>query len=67
VWSSCSAAGMGEAEALDGGEARDTVLLPAELSDDLMLDLFDPPQEADPTWWDYDMTPWDYLFPQIPF
>lgn len=21
----------------------------------------------DPAWWDYDMLPWDYLFPQIPF
>ena len=23
--------------------------------------------EPDPAWWAYDMTPWDYLFPAIPF
>ena len=43
-------------ETLDGGE----------LSDD-QIELEALITQADPTWWDYDMTPWDYLFPQIPF
>jgi hypothetical protein len=57
---------MGEAKRTQSRSARET-LDGDELSDDLMLDGFDPPQEADPTWWQFDMLPWDFLYPQIPF
>jgi hypothetical protein len=43
-----------EAEALDDDEAR-------------MIELEALIAAPDPVWWDYDMLPWDWLYPQLPF
>lgn len=47
---------MGETETPDGGEPSDDwIELEALIA------------EADPTWWVFDMAPWDLLYPVIPF
>ena len=45
-----------EVETLDGDEPTDDLIeLEALIA------------QPDPTWWDYDMLPWDLLYPVIPF
>ena len=40
---------------------------PEAPDDDDLIELERLINSPDPTWWDYDMLPWDYLFPSIPF
>jgi hypothetical protein len=47
---------MSEAETLDAGEPGDDLIELERLI-----------AQPDPTWWDYDLASWDYLYPQLPF